>query len=129
MVLYTCGIQGTIGAPPCLIPVGVQLTPLVGWSGVGASSLSPRLLDKGKVGTHYKLSIEQEGDRNVITELEPGPPQSPPDLPSLHQPITGQPCWPTPRGPRDGVHEGHRVSAHGFMPSGAWLGRGEAAVP
>lgn len=28
------------------------------------------------MGTHYKLSTEQEGDRNVITELEPGLPQS-----------------------------------------------------
>lgn len=55
MVLYTRGIQGTIGAPPCLIPVGVQLTPLVGWSGVGASSLALSLLDRGKVGAHYKL--------------------------------------------------------------------------
>ena len=90
MVLYTRGIQATIGAPPCPIPVRVQLTPLVGRIGVGASSPSPSLLDGGEVGTHYKLSIEQEGDRNVITELEPGLPQSPPDLLGLHQLITGQ---------------------------------------
>lgn len=90
MVLYTRGIPATIGAPPCPIPVGVQLTPLVGWSGVGASSPSPSLLDRGEVGAHYKLSIEQKGDRNVITELEPGLPQSPPDLLGLHQLITGQ---------------------------------------
>lgn len=90
MVLYTRGIQATIGASPCLVPVGVQLTPLVGRSGVGANSPSPGLLDGGEVGAHYKLSIEQEGDRNVITELEPGLPQSPPDLLGLHQLISGQ---------------------------------------